>query len=66
MLASTSHEDAAALEKAIKIIKEMPQLPFKEILKQVGLFSLESRRLLEACQVTEVLGKMDTELGTTQ
>lgn len=48
--------------EAIKVIKGMPQLG---ILKRPGLSSLESRRLLEVCQVTEVLGKMDAELGST-
>lgn len=50
---------------AIKMIKGMPQLPFKETLKHLGLFSLESRRVLEVCQVTEVQGKMDAEVGST-
>lgn len=53
------------MEKAIKMIKGMTQLPFKETLKQLRLFSLESRRLLEVFQVTEVMDKMNAELGST-
>lgn len=48
--------------EAIKVIRGMPQLG---ILKRLGHSSLESRRLLEVCQVTEVLDKMDAELGST-
>lgn len=66
MLVSIPQEDAAELGKTINITKDMPQLPFKEALKHLGLYSLESRRLLEVFQVTEVLGKMDAELGSTR